>query len=463
MLPLLTFTDSPAQPPPIGSSGRHTGLAHGESASAMPGEKVLIVEDETVVALSIHMRLAAANYAVVGIADSAEGALTLAGNTDPDLVLMDIQLKGRLNGIETAQKIREQYDIPIVYLTAHTDPATIQQAKTTEPYGYILKPFETIELCTAIEFALYKHHADQKIRAAESHLHRLNDELEERVRARTAELEATNQRLQQEIAQRQQAELAVKRSLAQQQELNDLKSRFITTASHEFRTPLSIILTSAELLECLGTDCPPDKQHRYVQKIRDAVQGMTAILSDMMMLGKAEAGILEFQPTVIDLAAFCQELVADLQLATNWQPPIQLTLAENCGAVLLDGNLLLWMLMNLLSNAIKYSPAGGEIRLTVACERHRWADGESPPTEPPPIAQNHVIFQVQDQGMGIPPADVPRLFESFHRARNVDTIGGTGLGLAIVHQCVELHGGTIEIKSEISQGTHVTITLPIGD
>jgi signal transduction histidine kinase len=428
----------------------------------MTGEKVLIVEDESVVALNIHMRLEAANYRVAGIADSAETALQLTAHTAPDLILMDIRLKGQLDGIETAHLIRQKHDIPIVYLTAYTDEDTLHQAKTTLPYGYILKPFETAELCTAIELALHKHHADQKVRQAEAFLQRLNDELEQRVQQRTVELEIVNQRLQLEIAERQRAEMAAKQSLAKEQELNDLKSRFITTASHEFRTPLAIILTSAELLECFGADCPTEKRQRYVQKIREAVQGMTTILSDMLTLGKAESGTLEFRPRALDLAAFCQELIEDLQLATDRRPPIQLKLMGNCRAVALDADLLMWTLMNLLSNAIKYSPRGSDITLEVECPTPLPSHAaQSPRSSAPESAAVGVIFRVKDQGIGIPTEDLPRLFESFHRAKNVDVIGGTGLGLAIVQRCVELHGGAIAVESQVNQGTVVTITLPI--
>lgn len=413
----------------------------------MTGEKVLIVEDESVVALNIHMRLEGANYRVAGVADSAHLALQLTAHTAPDLILMDIRLKGELDGIAAARLIHERYDIPVVFLTAYTDQDTLNQAKQILPYGYILKPFETAELCTAIELALHKHHADQKVRQAEAHLQCLNDQLEQRVKQRTAELEIANQQLQLEIAERQRTEIAARRSLEKEQELNELKSRFITTASHEFRTPLSIILTSAELLECFGTDCPPDKRQRYVQKIREAVQGMTTILSDMLTLGKAESGTLEFKPERLDLAAFCQELVEDLQLATNRQPLIQLHLTGACNAVALDSNLLMLMLMSLLSNSIKYSPQGGTIALEVEC--------------PSRLAETIITFRVKDEGIGIPTKDLPHLFKSFHRAKNVETIGGTGLGLAIVQRCVELHGGAIAVESQLDQGTVVTITLPI--
>jgi signal transduction histidine kinase len=423
----------------------------------MTGEKVLIVEDESVVALNIHLRLEGAHYAVAGIADSADMAMQLTAQTAPDLILMDIRLKGELDGIQTAQLIQEHYDIPVVYLTAYTDPDTLQQAKATLPYGYILKPFETADLCTAIELALHKHQADQKVRQAEARLQHLNDQLEQRVQQRTAELEIANQRLQLEIGERQQAEAAARRSLAQEQELNDLKSRFITTASHEFRTPLSIILTSAELLECFGADCPIEKRNRYVQKIRDAVQGLTTILSDMLTLGKAESGTLEFKPVPLDLAAFCQELVEDLQLATNRQPAIQLQLTGSCNALTLDSNLLMLTLMNLLSNAIKYSPPNGNISLTVECPRLHMTKKSAQAKSTDRV----IIFHVKDEGIGIPAEDLPHLFESFHRAKNVETIGGTGLGLAIVQRCVELHGGTIAVNSQVDQGTIVTVTLPV--
>lgn len=404
----------------------------------MTGEKILIVEDESVVALNIQMRLEAAHYQVTGVADSHQTALALLKDTCPDLVLLDIRLKNNQSGIGVAQEIREHCDVPIIYLTAYADSAKLHQAYQTAPYGYILKPFDVTELYSTIALAL-SHHQTQ------SRLQSRNGELELQIRQRTQELEQATQQLRREIAERQRAE---SETLERAQEFSDLKSRFITTTSHEFRTPLSIVMTSAELLERMGDRCSEQRRVNYLQKIRQAVRSMTTILTDMLTLGKVSSGALEFHPIRLDLLEFCTQLLTDMNLGANSSPALQWEIvSENNVEVTLDPDLLTLILTNLLSNAVKYSPHGGSIRLEVQC----------PALDDPEF----VVFQLQDHGIGIPVEDVPHLFESFHRATNVDTIPGIGLGLAIVRQCVDLYKGHITIQSEVNQGTIVVVKLPI--
>jgi signal transduction histidine kinase len=176
---------------------------------------------------------------------------------------------------------------------------------------------------------------------------------------------------------------------------------------------------------------------------------MTTILTDLLTLGKANAGTLEFRPTQFDLRKFCHSILSDLQLDQASQPAVELEFSGDRPEVFLDPELLGLILNNLLSNAIKYSPNRDRIRLKI----------QSPAEGVIPLS---AVVQVQDQGIGIPAEDMPHLFKSFHRARNVDTISGTGLGLAIVYQCVALQGGQMQIESELGQGTTVTVQLPIG-
>ncbi|MBI2919290.1 MAG: response regulator [Chloroflexi bacterium] len=154
----------------------------------MPSARILVVEDESIVAMDIQTRLGRLGYSVVGVAASAEGAIAKAGETRPDLVLMDIRLEGEMDGIEAAGRIRSDFNIPVVYVTAYADEETLQRAKVTEPFGYILKPFETRELFTTIEMGLCKHKGEQA-------LLQKNQELEQRV----LELSALNTMFQQHL------------------------------------------------------------------------------------------------------------------------------------------------------------------------------------------------------------------------------------------------------------------------
>lgn len=247
--------------------------------------------------------------------------------------------------------------------------------------------------------------------------------------------------LVEDISDRKRVETEILKALEKAQELNELKSRFVSMISHEFRTPLTTIQSASELLEYYEWSVE-EKQERF-QQIYSAVGHMTQLLEDVLLIGRAEAGKLQLQLQWIDLTAFCQELVSDLVLTMGNQANILFATRGERRSGWVDPKLVRQILTNLLSNAVKYSPDQGEIHLLVQYE---------------PM---HVVFQVSDQGIGIPPQDQERLFEAFYRGVNVNTIQGTGLGLTIVKRCVDLHGGEVSVKSEIGSGTTFKVVLPL--
>ncbi|HAX75928.1 MAG TPA: hypothetical protein DCY88_08845, partial [Cyanobacteria bacterium UBA11372] len=251
-----------------------------------------------------------------------------------------------------------------------------------------------------------------------------------------------------DISDRKQAEEEIRNALAKEKELNELKTRFITMASHEFRTPLSTILSSADLLEYYVEEDSTEKQLEHIQRIQTACLNMTQLLNDVLVIGRAEAGKLEFKPSPINLVEFCRDLVEEMQLSAGSQHRITFELNPDLLPMNefipgIDQKLLRHILNNLLSNAIKYSPSGGNVSLSLYYQ------------------DSHAILQVEDEGIGIPPEDEDHLFEPFYRGKNVENISGTGLGLAIVKRSVDLHGGQIDFKSKISKGTIFTVTLPL--
>jgi PAS domain S-box-containing protein len=248
----------------------------------------------------------------------------------------------------------------------------------------------------------------------------------------------------QDITERKHAEEDVKRALVKERELNDLKSRFVAMTSHEFRTPLATILSSAELLEQYADRLPPEEKEDLHRSIRANVDRMTRMLDNVLTIGKAEASMLEFSPAPTDLTRFCAQLAGEMRRSAGERHKIEFSCEGVRGPVRVDEKLLRHALSNLLSNAIKYSPDGGrvELRVTVDAKEAR--------------------FAVRDEGIGIPPEDQARLFETFHRARNVGTIPGTGLGLAIVKKSLELHGGSVTVESIPGLGTTFKVTVPLG-
>ena len=245
-----------------------------------------------------------------------------------------------------------------------------------------------------------------------------------------------------DVTERYKAELDSRAALDSQQEFNNLRSRFVALTSHEFRTPLTSILSSQDLLKHYHERLSEAERLKILDTIESGVHRMTRMLDRVLLLGKTEAHMLEFRPKVIDLRALCTDLVHEAQ---SQQPGtgchISLDYAIGPQDGMYDDKLLRHIFSNLLSNAIKYSPSGGQVRLTVM------------------TGENQTVFEVSDQGIGVPADEIEHLFESFHRASNVGSIAGTGLGLVIVKQAVELHGGTITVHSQVGQGTTFTITV----
>ena len=272
-------------------------------------------------------------------------------------------------------------------------------------------------------------------------LHRKNQTLSETLQRQNADLQSAKAALKVELGHRQEIEATYK-EIEQAKELTDLKLNFFSLASHELRTPLSAILVSAQLLDNPNAKWTEEKRSRNLKRIQSAAKTMTQLLADILLLTRAEAGKLEFNPQMIELQEFCTRLVEEVTFNTQAQHRISVFQQGTCDTAYLDEKLIRAMLMSLLTNAIKYSPQESEIEFTV------W--GENARTR----------FQICDQGIGIPPADQNYLFESFHRGQNVQSISGTGLGLAVVKKCLDLHGGTIDVESQVGVGTRFTIDVP---
>jgi signal transduction histidine kinase len=247
---------------------------------------------------------------------------------------------------------------------------------------------------------------------------------------------------EQMIREGKQAEDTIRLALQEEKELSELKSRFVSMASHEFRTPLTTIRTAIEILERFGDVASEEKKVEYFQRIRSSIQNIDHLMEDVLTIGKAEAGKLEFSPTQLNLEEFCQEILEEIQLGAGTSHNFSFTIQGDSQQCCLDPKLLRSILTNLLSNALKYSPKGSLVKLTLF------------------YSDQSINFEVQDQGIGIPLEDQPQLFELFHRARNADTIRGTGLGLAIVKQCVELHQGNITFTSQENKGSTFRVELP---
>lgn len=244
-----------------------------------------------------------------------------------------------------------------------------------------------------------------------------------------------------DITYRKQAEVETYKALQREREFSNAKSEFIATISHEIRTPLSVIQSSADLLHHNFNKLTDDKKQKHFQKMDLAVQRITSIVQDVLMIGEEEANSLQLNPTKIDLAKLCQEIINTI---VNYNPNrIEFKVSgDGATTAMLDTKIINHILVNLLENALKYSQPDKKVHFELG------------------LSQSKITFRIQDQGIGIPTESLPHIFDSFYRANNVETKPGTGLGLSIVKRCVGIHCGGIAVNSTVGEGTIFTVTLP---
>ncbi|MBD2705726.1 PAS domain S-box protein [Spirosoma sp. BT702] len=280
----------------------------------------------------------------------------------------------------------------------------------------------------------FKKQAEQQLLAHRDHIERLNADLEQKVVDRTHALMNTLDQLEQS-----KDELA--KALAAERELGELKSRFVTMASHEFRTPLTTVLNAATLIEKYSSDDQQEKRRKHLHLIRTSIKHLTDILEEFLSVGRLEEGKIEARPMEVYIDRLIGETIAEMQSMLHSGQSIHTNLSCQ-GPVWLDPSLFRKILVNLISNAVKYSGHKSIVTVTCTC-----LDGQ-------------LTLTVSDQGIGIAPEDQQHMFERFFRAKSVSNIPGTGLGLHIVGRYVELMNGQVSLTSVLNEGTTILISIP---
>lgn len=278
----------------------------------------------------------------------------------------------------------------------------------------------------------------------EEEIKKLNTELEKKIELRTKELDIIVRKLEQKVKETEDADTELKKLLSREKELNQLKSRFVSIASHEFRTPLSTILSSAFLLQKYIHSEDQPKRDKHIERITSSVNLLTDILNDFLDVGKIEEGKVTLNFSQVEICLKTNETITELKSILKKGQTITCHQKGNIIAWL-DPTIFMHILMNLLSNASKFSPENTAIEITIQKKRH------------------YLQLVIKDNGIGIPKEDQQHLFERFFRASNVANIQGTGLGLHIVKKYVELMGGSIQCLSELEKGTSFIINFPLKD
>jgi signal transduction histidine kinase len=376
--------------------------------------KVLLIEDNLAEARLLKEILKGNNkkeFHLVSVQRLAEG-ISLLKQTNFDAILLDLTLPDS-QGLESlAPLLIAAPKLPIVVLTNTNDDNLALEAVRRGAQDYLIKREVSLEILTrSLCYAIERKQMEEALRES-------NEALKMSVIERTSQLEKAK-------------------------ELNKFKTEFVSMLSHDFRNPLNKILLSAGLLEESRDRLTKDQQVTYFRMIRSAIKDMDQLLTEVLLIGRADSGRLYCQFDEIDLLDYCQKLVESFAVKPEQQSPIILQIEGQLERGLWDTNLIKHILTNLLGNAIKYSPQGNPIEFNIVVESEQ------------------VVFKIVDQGIGIPSQDQEHLFKPFYRGGNVENIQGTGLGLAIVGRCVEAHQGQIYLESEEGKGTMITVILPI--
>lgn len=382
---------------------------------------ILIVEDDFLTATILNKHLTKNNYHVVAIANNAESAIKFVKEESPDLILMDIFLKDSIDGIEIAKLIRNHIDIPIIYLTADSSEETIARAKITEPFGYLVKPINTKLLITNVELALRRQHLYHK-QILEA-LKKANDELEQKVKERTAELEAALQELKNEISHRKQVEEALRKA----DRLATI-GKMSAILSHEIRNPLNSIKINTDIL--VQTLKLPPTQYRRLQIIQKEVNRLDNLLKEVLSFSRnAELRHSEFNLKLL-LDSIYNQIKPTLE-----EKHIDFINQLSDITIFADPERLKQVFLNLIINAIDAIGENGIIKIFFS-------------------TNDFIDIYIEDSGSGI--SDPIKLFEPFYTTKTM----GTGLGLFISQNIIEQHKGELKLVSSQPGKTVFQIRLP---
>jgi len=463
-------------------------------------KRILIVEDESIVALDIQTRLEAHGFEIVDIVSTGSRALEKAKEEIPDLILMDINLKGSMDGVETASLIRRSIDSPIIFLTAFADEKTMKKARISEASGYILKPFREGELLVTIELAIKRSEVRKRIQENSnwlySTLNNMNDAVitvseENRViflnrkageimeyelspgdvfdidkyvfseKGRTrfhkgdrdieidytqTEIFDNDQKLGivhfiHDITKQVAFEIGLEKARRAAEESSRVKNDFLANITHELRTPLNTIIGMNSIVSELSTDSEIAEMHDLIGKAAD---GLLKQVNELLELAEIDRGEIKVRTSRFSIGSLIDEILSTFRSQADLKA-IELQIEkENLPYVISDKNKIREIITCLLSNAIKFT-RNGSVRL-----KARITDGK-------------LSLRISDTGIGLSDEQKKKIFQLFTQVDGSRTryYGGIGVGLTLANKLVQLLNGSLEVESTLNKGSTFTITVPV--
>jgi signal transduction histidine kinase len=417
-----------------------------QPALKMKKIKILIVEDEVIVAMEIQSTLKNLGYSVIAIADTGEKAINKASTEKPDLILMDIRLKGDLDGIETAECIRSLLDIPVIFLTAYADEEKLERAKLALPFGYLLKPIQERDLKSTIKMAIFAAEVNAERKLAQEALKKANDELEQKVAERTKVL-------RQEIDERKQIETCLLIAKQDAESANLFKSEFLSNISHEIRTPMHQIMSFSKFGINKVNQGNSEKLLGYFTKINTICNNLRMLMNDLLDLSKLEAGRVDYNMQPHNLSTILENILIEFGSLTQEKgiEVVSDTITDPL-VVSCDETKIIQVFRNLIANAVKFTASGNKVSMRMQSEEFPLVNGENEPV---------VSISISDQGIGIPEDELELVFDKYTQSSKTKTgDGGTGLGLAICKEIIKAHNGKIWAENNSEGGATFIFMLP---
>jgi len=400
--------------------------------------KIVVVEDERVVALHLRQQLARLGYEVSAIATKGDQALEQIALHRPDVVLMDVHIEGEMDGIDTALRIPAHLRAPVIYLTAYSEDSTLERARRTKPYGYLLKPFSERELHATIQMALERHRADMQL------IEQARD-LRAAVAAKSDELTLAGQEIEHQSERRQRAEAA----FVQSQKMEAV-GHLTGGLAHDFNNLMQVVVGNLGIIMRMVPE-EPGRLRRAAESALQAAQKAVVVTQRLL----AFAALQPLRPKQVNVNTLVAGMGELLHRSLEESIGIRTVLGAGLWLVEVDANQLESAVLNLAVNA--HDAMGGTGRLKIETRNVTLGAGDLA-AWPDALPGDYVLVAVTDSGVGMDEATLARAFEPFFTTKEIGK--GTGLGLSQVYGFVKQSGGFVKLESEVGRGTTATIYLP---